>query len=354
MKARFLLAGAAALTLPYSAQAADAVVVAEPEPVEYVRVCDVYGPGFYYIPGTETCLRVGGYLRYDIGVGEYLGADTDPFDGDDEGDTYFKRARFALRADARAQTELGVLRSYAQINFDYDTGAAPWSYQSEYGKTHELYVNHAYLELGGFRVGVTDSVFSSFTDFAGNVANDWLLSYGPFQTNQIAYTYVGENGFAATIATEAGEGDFAIDSYVPHLVAGASLTQGWGKMSAIFGYDSVTEESAGKVRLDVRLFDRISVFGMLGYKTDDSMSYYGRWGGDWAVWAGTSMRVLNDRASFNTQFSYDDLSNFVAVANIEYEVVQDFRITPEIVYVDNFDVDGDDSVNGFLRFQHTF
>ena len=25
--------------------------------MEYVRVCDTYGTGFYYIPGTETCLR---------------------------------------------------------------------------------------------------------------------------------------------------------------------------------------------------------------------------------------------------------------------------------------------------------
>lgn len=26
-------------------------------PVEYVRVCDAYGTGFFYIPGTETCIN---------------------------------------------------------------------------------------------------------------------------------------------------------------------------------------------------------------------------------------------------------------------------------------------------------
>ena len=66
-----LLGSAAALVAVSGARAADAVeVVAEPEPMEYVRVCDTYGTGFYYIPGTETCLRVGGYVRYDIGVGQ--------------------------------------------------------------------------------------------------------------------------------------------------------------------------------------------------------------------------------------------------------------------------------------------
>src|SRR5688500_4370825 len=73
MKIRSIFLGSAAALFAVSgARAADAVVIAEPEPVEYVRVCDVYGTGFYYMPGTETCLRVGGYLRYDIGVG-FLG-----------------------------------------------------------------------------------------------------------------------------------------------------------------------------------------------------------------------------------------------------------------------------------------
>ena len=61
-----LLGSAAALLAVSGARAADAVVVAEPEPMEYVRICDVYGTGFYYIPGTETCLKVGGLVRYEI------------------------------------------------------------------------------------------------------------------------------------------------------------------------------------------------------------------------------------------------------------------------------------------------
>jgi len=57
-----LLGSAAAMVAVSSAQAADAVVV-EAEPVEYVRVCDAYGSGFFFIPGTETCIRFGGFVR---------------------------------------------------------------------------------------------------------------------------------------------------------------------------------------------------------------------------------------------------------------------------------------------------
>ena len=64
-----LLGSAAAFVAVSGARAADAVVIAEPEPMEYVRICDTYGVGFYYIPGTETCLKLSGYIRYDIGVG---------------------------------------------------------------------------------------------------------------------------------------------------------------------------------------------------------------------------------------------------------------------------------------------
>jgi hypothetical protein len=33
--------------------------------VEYVKICSLYGTGFYYIPGTDTCLKLGGYIRSD-------------------------------------------------------------------------------------------------------------------------------------------------------------------------------------------------------------------------------------------------------------------------------------------------
>ena len=65
-----LLGSAAALVAVSGARAADAIIAAEPEPVEYVRVCDAFGTGYFYIPGTETCLRIHGYVRFDVFGGE--------------------------------------------------------------------------------------------------------------------------------------------------------------------------------------------------------------------------------------------------------------------------------------------
>ncbi|NVN88759.1 MAG: porin, partial [Rhodopseudomonas sp.] len=56
-----LLGAAATLVASAAAQAADLPLKAKA--VEYVKVCSLYGAGFYYIPGTDTCIKLGGYLR---------------------------------------------------------------------------------------------------------------------------------------------------------------------------------------------------------------------------------------------------------------------------------------------------
>ena len=56
-----LLGTVAGLLTVAGAQAADMPVKAKP--VQYVKVCSLYGSGFYYIPGTDTCLKIGGYVR---------------------------------------------------------------------------------------------------------------------------------------------------------------------------------------------------------------------------------------------------------------------------------------------------
>ncbi|MET0277783.1 MAG: porin, partial [Pseudorhodoplanes sp.] len=58
-----LLGSAAGLVAVAGAQAADLPVKAKA--VEYVKVCSLYGVGYYYIPGTDTCIKIGGYVRYE-------------------------------------------------------------------------------------------------------------------------------------------------------------------------------------------------------------------------------------------------------------------------------------------------
>ena len=102
MKIKSLLLGSAAAMLAVSgASAADAIVAAEPEPVEYVRVCDAFGAGYFYIPGTETCLRLSGYTRFRLF-------------SDDDADSYYSLAKVELNWDAKEDTEWGVLHGYAR------------------------------------------------------------------------------------------------------------------------------------------------------------------------------------------------------------------------------------------------
>ena len=58
-----ILGSAAGLLAMGGAQAADLPVKAKA--VEYVKICSLYGAGFFYIPGTDTCIKLGGYLRVD-------------------------------------------------------------------------------------------------------------------------------------------------------------------------------------------------------------------------------------------------------------------------------------------------
>ena len=380
-----LLGSAAALVAVSGARAADAVVIAEPEPMEYVRICDTYGAGFYYIPGTETCLKFSGYIRYDIGVGS-LGLedvfdketvvvgpddDIDPVDGGFErNDTYYKRARFQLRVDARQETELGTLRGYAAVNFQYDTYANapqleddgwesyPWVANGITTTADSLSIDHAYIELGGFRVGKTDSLYNTFVGFAGPVINDEVggVGYGAGGTHQIAYTFTGGNGFSAAIALEEGSGAvYTLDSYTPHVTGGLGYAAGWGSITGVAGYDGNYGTFAGKLRGDFKIGDAVSLFVMGGWADDaDEPNYYKGWGGDWAIWGGGSWR-FSEKAAFNLQVAYDDSENFGVAANVDYTLVNGFVITPEVTYSDNFDTDVDGNEwGGMLRFQYNW
>ena len=353
--------------------------------MDYVRICDTYGVGFYYIPGTETCLKVSGYVRMDIGaeafglmdvVDKRAAAENDPFYWEDLQNTYDARARFQLRLDSRAETELGTLRTYAAINFDYETVIDYDFYGDRYSSTAPDYmsIEHAYIELAGFRLGKTDSLFSTFTGYAGGVINDDIIGYGPYGTHQFAYGWASDNGFGAAIALETGDGDliapflapsfdepnlYTIDSYTPHVVAGVGWQGAWGGAAVVAGYDSVWQEGAIKARADFYPTDRLSLFAMAGWSTydddfysldywngsnwvdvevNDSPNYYAPWGGNWAVWAGGSF-MLTDKATLNVQASYDEMEDFSVVANVAYEIVPNFVITPEIAYIDNFNDD---------------
>ncbi|TGP57039.1 porin [bacterium M00.F.Ca.ET.159.01.1.1] len=384
-----LLGSAAALIAVSGARAADAVTVAEPEPAEYVKICDVYGSGYFYIPGTETCLRIGGYVRYDIGVGDvgsFDGAKAfDHEDGDQQG-TFYKQARFTLKTWTGQETELGTLKTYTETRFNFGNHgdyARRTNGAINYAHNKGVSLNFAWIQLGGLRVGKDESAFNTFIGYAGNVIQDTIVPYGDFDTNVVQYYFDAGNGFSAVVSLEEGSGlKGTIDSYVPHVVGGLKWTQGWGAISGVVAYDSNYEEVATKVRLDVNVNDAISLFGMVGYGTDDNLSdptwairgssnplaqgrgFFKQWGGNWAWWVGGTYK-FNEKTSFNAQVSGDDDKNYGVAANIAYDVVPGFTVTAEVDWAhdgkfgqaDNYNwtnADKKNSVGGMLRFQRSF
>ncbi|TPJ82750.1 porin [Mesorhizobium sp. B2-6-2] len=364
-----LLGSAAALIAVSGARAADAVTVAEPEPAEYVKICDVYGAGYFYIPGTETCLRVGGYIRYDAGFGDVGSLDgrktRDVQDGDLQ-NTWSKNARFALKTWTGQETELGTLKTYTETRFNFKNG----------GPSSTPTLNFAWIQLGGLRVGKDESTYDSFIGYAGNVIQDTIIPYGIKDTNLVSYYFDAGNGFSGVISLEEGADDKGIsgtiDSYVPHVVGGVKYKGDWGAVTGVVAYDSAYEEVAGKVRLDVNVTKELTLFVMGGYGTDDNLvdhangrGFYKPWAGNWAVWGGGTYK-FNSKTSFNVQASADDDKNYALAANVAYTIVPGFTITTEVDWdhYGHFDdgtpfgnwtkADKKNSVGGIVRFQRNF
>ncbi|WP_244486698.1 porin [Aurantimonas sp. Leaf443] len=139
-----LLGSAAALVAVTGARAADVIVPAAAEPAEYVKVCDVYGTGFYYIPGTETCLQISGYVRFKV----YAQDNSFNSEGDDYSSTSETRVR--LNFDVREETELGMLRAFARVQATNGGSFGDAPYAMDLG----------YIQLGGLTMGYLDTLWT--------------------------------------------------------------------------------------------------------------------------------------------------------------------------------------------------
>src|SRR5215468_1796025 len=154
-----LLSSAAGLAAAWGAQAADLPVKAKP--VEYVKVCSLYGAGFFYIPGTDTCIKLGGAVRVQaefnagsggipVGFGNSTEAGQGAFTRDRTNDTNF-RTRIYFSVDARQQTEYGTLRTYFRFGVQQTTPGDPVG--------GAVYWDRAFIQFAGFTVGKTVSFY---------------------------------------------------------------------------------------------------------------------------------------------------------------------------------------------------
>jgi hypothetical protein len=247
-----LLATAAGIAATAGAQAADLPVKAKP--VEYVKVCSLYGAGFFYIPGTDTCIRIGGHIRAEYTIGgtnSFAQAYANNGDGlatnTRDRNLYQFRNRAYLYHDTRTQTAYGTLRTYthirAEVGSPYGTGAA----------ATVMSLESAIIQWGGFTAGRSQSSY---------IHSPWLFAYKyntvgapgvtdiPTGRNVLAYTHQFGNGLSGTIALEDPKGSTKRGHYnganalsapifapgtdtrggntFPDIVAALRLDQAWG------------------------------------------------------------------------------------------------------------------------------
>ncbi|MDZ5452156.1 porin [Labrys sp. ZIDIC5] len=194
MTIRSLLLGASAgFALIGAAQAAD-LPMTKGEAVEYVKVCSAFGPGFFYIPGSDTCLKIGGEIRAD-----YRAFAGNGFSRNDDRSAFNTQARIWF--DARTETDWGLLRSYFQINAD----SHPISNQGRGGiyNDNRFTIDKAFIQFGGLTAGYAHSFFGFYDNEYGDTI--WAPYYAEQNTvNLIAYTAQFGGGFSATLSIEDG------------------------------------------------------------------------------------------------------------------------------------------------------
>src|SRR5262245_1219060 len=229
-----LLGSAAGLVAVAGAQAADLPVKAKP--VEYVKICSLYGVGFYYIPGTDMCLKIGGWVRAEYGWG-MNGSSTqtyglNPYLANRATNNDWWRVRGYITADSRNQTEYGTVRGYIALGINVDDLAA--------GEQQTFNANRAFIQWAGFTFGRAQSYF----DFYAGAAVGYLAFYPQADTGDggkdvLAYTAQFGNGFSASISAElprrtqiiSGGADLAgvvFDGTTIGSVTGGGPTQGLG------------------------------------------------------------------------------------------------------------------------------
>jgi hypothetical protein len=268
-----VLGSAAGLLAMGGAQAADLPVKAKA--VEYVKICSLYGAGFFYIPGTDTCIKLGGYLRVDSTFNGNiydgpawsgsLGA------GDRFADRINSRSRMALTVDTRTATEYGVVRTFMQGDFQFQNfgntngsslGVAPTTpvLASSLGGLNSsllsspgggyVAVEYAFLQFAGFTFGKSSSAYA--TPWNGYPGNNTSFLLGGHDTvtgvNNIQYTAQFGNGVSGTIGLDdptvfnrtplynlglgVGASGFGTNTYegwiYPDLVGNIRVDQAWG------------------------------------------------------------------------------------------------------------------------------
>ncbi|MBW9086382.1 porin [Rhizobium wenxiniae] len=354
-----LLGSAAALAAVSGAQAADAIVAAEPEPMEYVRVCDAFGTGYFYIPGTETCLKIGGYVRVQLDGR----SDNDlAVDAEDRDGGYRTNTRAQISLSAKTDTEFGALGSLITLRANNNDGSSDFT------------LNETYIELGGFRVGHFYNYFD--TGLAGETV---LADESPFNNgglggdtlnNSIRYTYDGgafsvygqvdafdsTDGWKDDVAgTGRGQDEIGINGVVTGKFGGVTV-------DFFAGYDFDRENAALASTLTADLGPgSLGVFAAYAFGEN---RYFDA--SEWTIGAEYAIKVTDkfsiapgaqywDNVALDADGDFDGGDAWRVGVTADYAITQNLAAKATVNYTDvDNGTDSADKWDGFLRLQRSF
>jgi hypothetical protein len=165
-------------------------------PIQYVSICTLYGDGYYYVPGSDTCIKLGGYIAADMGW-NVAGARTPAYSGtqgaqDRTVSQMSTRFRVSIAMDIRTQTQYGTLRTLTSL------------YWQNENQTESFNVARALLQWAGFTFGRAES----FSD-TWSIVEPWNLETPQAASdtsangvNTAAYTFDLSNGLTLTVGAD--------------------------------------------------------------------------------------------------------------------------------------------------------
>lgn len=317
--AKTLFLGSAAMFASAGAQAADLPVKAKA--IEYVKVCSLYGAGFYYIPGTDTCMRLSGYLRAETTLNT-----SSHYDPADSGvaaahnrlsDYYSTRSRQLLDIDTRTATEYGVIRTFAELAFTWTTGTysgagtGGTSYTTSAGSQvagGALGIYYAFMQFAGFTIGKAQSQFS--TPWASYPANNLEIPGGGGWDPVNQFTYTADFGQGITASFSAQD---QVQNYTTNIWNVSAATAA-GLATGAYGANDIGGTRAPDLVAMLRVDQAWGLFQASVAAHDNHAAYYGateptgnpsdKWG--WAGQLGLSIKNIPTGAndSINLQAVY--------------------------------------------------
>jgi len=293
---RILMGTAAALVAVAGAEAADSDLPVKAKPVEYVKVCSLYGAGFWYVPGTDTCIKIGAFVKLDVmfnadsnggGIGLAQGQGVTMAGANDRLTTNLNyRNREAISFDLRSATDYGTLRSYMNVGANVATTAGGVSMSSSnplntfQASSQTLYVDRAFLQFAGFTAGRMRSFFDMVHIGVYSLAQARVSGdTSPTGILGIAYTWQFGGGLSASFSLEdggwaqGGRGRSTVN------LAGGSVPPGPSDVTDAFGQGTIITDLKGGNTFDpvfnLRLDQAWGFVGVSAALHDASGGYYG-------------------------------------------------------------------------------